>query len=317
MLPLLAVLALVCSQSEVVRIQAHLETVDAELRAADVTKLSLEQRERRAALIEELVVYRERGMFPRNLELDVRTPFFIDDRGVRCAMAHLIETHGGAALVSRVAATANNAYIRELAGDPELIAWLDYNGLTVAEAGRIQPSYSSGIGERCTASSYCTDALCEQTMDEPELSFCSPSCDPDSPSCPVGVEGIQMQCEARGDHHVCVYPEPSPGTLGWPCDPDVFSDVCIYGCARTDVGGVCTPACSNSRPCPEGYECEPLDDEIIGDYLRQCFPNGTFEPNGANGTNGGCSSATPSALLLGLLFAPLVRRRRGMPTTGR
>jgi hypothetical protein len=42
-------------------------------------------------------------------------PYFIDARGVRCAMAQLIELAGGAALVHRIARTRNNAYVRELA----------------------------------------------------------------------------------------------------------------------------------------------------------------------------------------------------------
>src|SRR6185503_9137835 len=41
----------------------------------------------------------------------------------------------------RVARTRNNAFIAELADDAELRRWLDSAGLSVAEAGRIQPSY--------------------------------------------------------------------------------------------------------------------------------------------------------------------------------
>jgi hypothetical protein len=40
-----------------------------------------------------------------------------------------------------VARTRNNAYVRELADEPGLMAWLDRNGLSVEEAARIQPGY--------------------------------------------------------------------------------------------------------------------------------------------------------------------------------
>jgi hypothetical protein len=68
-------------------------------------------------------------------------PFFRDSRGVLCAMAYLIERSGRPDLVNRVALTRNNAFIPELAGDPELGAWLDSTGLSVAEAARVQPMY--------------------------------------------------------------------------------------------------------------------------------------------------------------------------------
>jgi hypothetical protein len=73
-------------------------------------------------------------------------PFFRDSRGVLCAMAYLIERSGRRDLVDRVALTRNNAFIPELADDPELRAWLDSAGLSVAEAARIQPEYEPPPG---------------------------------------------------------------------------------------------------------------------------------------------------------------------------
>lgn len=52
-------------------------------------------------------------------------PFFRDSRGVLCAMAYLIDRSGRGDLVDRVTSTRNNAFIPELAGDPELRTWLD------------------------------------------------------------------------------------------------------------------------------------------------------------------------------------------------
>jgi hypothetical protein len=126
---------------EVARLRRHFREVLAELRGRDVAHLSSVQASMRERLINELTRYARRGKFPRNLDFpEKRTPYFIDSFGTRCAMAHLIESTGAAGLVARVAATLNNALVRDLEGDLELVAWLDRAGLTAAEAARIQPS---------------------------------------------------------------------------------------------------------------------------------------------------------------------------------
>jgi hypothetical protein len=56
-------------------------------------------------------------------------------------MAYLIDRSGRADIVNHVASTRNNAYIRELVDDPNLVRWLDTWGLTAEEAARIQPAY--------------------------------------------------------------------------------------------------------------------------------------------------------------------------------
>lgn len=68
-------------------------------------------------------------------------PFFRDGRGALCAMAYLIQRSGRRDLVDRIALTRNNAFIAELADDPELRVWLDSVGLSAAEAARVQPTY--------------------------------------------------------------------------------------------------------------------------------------------------------------------------------
>jgi hypothetical protein len=126
----------------VARLRAHFDSVDAELRRHHALQLTPSQRTVRVRLIGWLREYREAGTFPRNDRIPKRAmPFFRDSRGVLCAMAYLIERSGRRDLVDRVAVTRNNAFIPELAGDPELRAWLDSVGLSVAEAARIQPSY--------------------------------------------------------------------------------------------------------------------------------------------------------------------------------
>ena len=127
---------------EVVRLRAHFDSVDVELRSRDVSRLTSSQIERRANLVQWLREYRNAGTFPINDRFPGKSvPFFRDSRGVLCAMAYLIDRSGHREIVDKVAHTRNNAYIAELADDPALIQWLDENGLSVAEAARIQPAY--------------------------------------------------------------------------------------------------------------------------------------------------------------------------------
>ncbi|HEY3497650.1 MAG TPA: hypothetical protein VGK73_23290 [Polyangiaceae bacterium] len=95
----------------------------------------------RSLLLTELARYRRRGRFPVNPDFEEPTPYFVDAQGTRCAMAHLLELGGEAALVRRIATTRNNARVRELADERRLLAWLDAAGISVAEAALIQPTY--------------------------------------------------------------------------------------------------------------------------------------------------------------------------------
>ncbi|HEX9610952.1 MAG TPA: hypothetical protein VF978_03620 [Gemmatimonadales bacterium] len=128
------------------RLRAHFAEVAAELVARDVSDLLPAQRAARARHIERLQAYARAGVFPHNTDFPgQRVPYFIDRVGTRCAMAYLIEQSGHGDYVHRVAVKTNNAFIANIARDPELAAplirWLDENGLTVEEAARIQPAY--------------------------------------------------------------------------------------------------------------------------------------------------------------------------------
>lgn len=145
MTPLLItlVLALFAStDSEQARLERHFVAVEQELLSRDVSHLDAVQRAARARNILVLREYARAGVFPHNHDFrDARTPYFRDAHGTLCAMAYLIERSGSSELVDRVARTNNNAFIRDLASDPALLAWLERNGLSVAEAARIQPAY--------------------------------------------------------------------------------------------------------------------------------------------------------------------------------
>jgi hypothetical protein len=132
---------------EVARLRAHFDSVDVELRDAKPFRFTASQRSARATLIGWLREYRDAGNFPRNDRFPDRAmPFFRDSHGALCAMAYLIQRSGRRDLVDRVALTRNNAFIAELADDPDLRVWLDSVGLSVAEAARIQPTYRPKVG---------------------------------------------------------------------------------------------------------------------------------------------------------------------------
>ncbi len=141
---------------EQVRLRAHFRQVLAELRARDVGHLAAPERAERERVIVELERYARRGRFPVNRDFaDRRMPYFVDASGTRCAVAHLIDSTGERELVERVRRTRNNGFVRELAPDRALQAWLRAAGLTVAEAARIQPSYCFVTkAEAC----FCSDA---------------------------------------------------------------------------------------------------------------------------------------------------------------
>ncbi len=131
---------------EEMRLRAHFDSVDAELRDRSTVQLSANQRAARTTLIGWLREYRDAGEFPRNDRFQHAMPFFRDSDGVLCAMAYLIDRSGRGDLVDRVASTRNNAFIAELAHDPELRGWLDSVGLAANEAARIQPTYDGEPG---------------------------------------------------------------------------------------------------------------------------------------------------------------------------
>jgi hypothetical protein len=128
--------------AKVQRIQAHFDSVLVELRERDVRALSTEQKARRALLVDTLMAYRNRGVFPHNYDFAQPTPYFVDRKtGVLCAVAHLLASTGRRDIVDRVAAADNNVWVPELAGDTAFRRWLDVNGITLAEAARIQVPY--------------------------------------------------------------------------------------------------------------------------------------------------------------------------------
>ncbi len=130
------------SEPESIRIRQHLAQVESDLRAHPPRGLSPEQAQARGHRLDDLHAYWLRGEFPRNPDYpDSLVPYFIDARGVACAVGQLVIASGHRDFAEEIARTRNHAYIREIE-DPRLAAWARASGLTLEECGRIQPSYS-------------------------------------------------------------------------------------------------------------------------------------------------------------------------------
>ena len=127
--------------SEADRIQTHLLWVVDRLSAVPAAGLSHSARERRLRLLESLRVYARARRFPR-VDRVQRTPRFVDDRGVLCAVGHLISESGHPALVEAVRRDHEYDLIEEM-HEPALERWAARHGFDLNELALIQPAYRS------------------------------------------------------------------------------------------------------------------------------------------------------------------------------
>jgi hypothetical protein len=129
---------------EVARIRGHFDSVLVELGQRDVSALPAPALVHREALVAELRRYKDRGEFPHNYDFPGEAvPYFVDrETGVHCAVANLLAKSGRSDIVDRVRRTNNNVWVAELRGDTAFRGWLNENGLTLAEAARIQVPYA-------------------------------------------------------------------------------------------------------------------------------------------------------------------------------
>jgi hypothetical protein len=127
------------SEHERDRVQSHLRLVEQLLRERAVA-LDDSQRRSRSRGLDALRRYLEAGVFPRNLDRPGRAPVFIDERGVPCAVAHLIIDSGRPDLAEGLRQTQNNRWLDTMVSD-ELSSWVATSGFSLDELRLIQPSY--------------------------------------------------------------------------------------------------------------------------------------------------------------------------------
>lgn len=125
--------------TDVELIQMHLTLVEQHLRNKK-TNLTAERMNNRLRMLDTLHVYMQRGIFPKNLCHQERTPYFIDNFGTACAVGQLIISSGYESFAKRISKENNYAYIENM-HYPELLAWTDKFGFEVEELRWIQPTY--------------------------------------------------------------------------------------------------------------------------------------------------------------------------------
>lgn len=98
-------------------------------------------RTRRETQIARVDRYRRRGVFPQNVDFaGERVPYFVDHRGVACAVANLMIEDGRGSDVTTISAANNQVRVMDVSEGP-LVEWVIGSGLLKEEAARIQPGY--------------------------------------------------------------------------------------------------------------------------------------------------------------------------------
>lgn len=120
-----------------VRVQTHLAYAEELLRARTVAP-ALQPARTRA--LDALHRYWVAGEFPAGESPDGMLPTFIDDRGVRCAVAFLVEDTAGSEVITTIDRRYHNAWIAQIDA-PALAAWAASTGFTHDELAMIQPAY--------------------------------------------------------------------------------------------------------------------------------------------------------------------------------
>ncbi len=122
-------------------IQAHLLLVCNSLSKNTPANLSDNELTSRQNLIQTLREYALEKVFPTNLYHSIRTPYFVDDFDVHCAVGYLMSQSGSKDLVAEIRANENYSYIADIK-TPGVSEWAQEHGFTVDELKWIQPSYS-------------------------------------------------------------------------------------------------------------------------------------------------------------------------------
>jgi len=127
-------------ETDLDRIELHLNLVAKSLRSNPPSNLNLEQSRNRLFLIQKLENYANNRVFPINKYHPVRQPYFVDEHGTNCAVGQLIVESGNTGLVSLISKEHNYDYIVDIE-TVGLTEWADKYGFTLEELKWIQPTY--------------------------------------------------------------------------------------------------------------------------------------------------------------------------------
>lgn len=126
--------------NEAERIAHHLHLVSDHLRSHAPEGLSADAATRRAALLDDLDRYADRGLFPQNQVLPFRNPIFIDHHGTACAVGRLMIESGHRDLAESISRDMNLAYVHDMKR-ADVLHWAAQEGFTEDELAWVQPGY--------------------------------------------------------------------------------------------------------------------------------------------------------------------------------
>lgn len=134
--------------SAAIAAELHVGSGQAQRGPAVRTPVGRRLAERRQLQIARVERYARRGVFPQNVDFEgERVPYFIDARGVPCAVAHLMIEDGLRTDVERIARETNHVLVMSVSSGP-IVEWVRESGLLQEEAARIQPKYDFDDGQR-------------------------------------------------------------------------------------------------------------------------------------------------------------------------
>lgn len=122
------------------RIALHLQLVAEALQRAEIRNLAPHQKQERADLIDTLMAYAQRGIFPINSFHRERRPYFIDQYNTHCAVGYLMKASGHAQLALNIHEQYNYDYIRDIQIEGVAL-WASEHGFSLHELAWIQPTY--------------------------------------------------------------------------------------------------------------------------------------------------------------------------------
>ena len=131
---------LISFNSDLDRIQLHLNLVIDYLKLNAPSGLNSGQLSNRLSLLDKLQEYADNKVFPVNKYHSIRTPYFVDDIGTNCAVGQMIYVSGHEDLVTKISKEHNYDYIRDI-HTKGLVEWADEYGFTLDELEWIQPGY--------------------------------------------------------------------------------------------------------------------------------------------------------------------------------
>src|SRR5690554_2140466 len=130
--------------SDLDRIQLHLNLVIQELRSNIPENFTIHQQSNRLFLLDKLQEYADKKIFPINTYHSVRQPYFVDNYGTNCAVGQMIYVSGYEQLVAQISQEHNYDYIEDIHTEG-LLEWADEFGFTVDELKWIQPGYAPNV----------------------------------------------------------------------------------------------------------------------------------------------------------------------------